>query len=227
MFFWDNTFLLLIPGLIIALWAQAKVKGAYNKWSRVRTSSFRTGRDVAETIIKGYGLSDITIREIPGTLTDNYDPGNRQLNLSGPVYGGGTVASAGIAAHEAGHALQHHYSYFPLKLRNGVFPVARFGSTLAFPIFFIGLLMGYNRFLMDLGILLFTGFVLFTVATLPVEFNASRRAVKILSTSGNFTEKEITGIREVLTAAALTYVASAAMAILSLLRLLILRGRRN
>jgi len=225
--FWDSTFLLIIPGLILALWAQAKVRNAYNKWARVRTQSGLTGAEIAKIILDGYRLSDIPVREIPGELTDNYDPIKKRLNLSESVYESNSVAAIGIAAHEAGHAIQHNFNYIPLKLRNGIFPVASFGSTLAFPLFFIGLIMGYNKFLMDLGILLFTGFVAFTLITLPVEFNASKRAIAILQNSGYFSRQELIGVREVLSAAALTYVASAATAILQLLRLLILRGDRD
>lgn len=225
--FFDSTFLLIIPGLVLALWAQSKVRNAYNKWSCIRSKSGMTGADIAKLILTGHRLSDIPIREIQGELTDNYDPIKKRLNLSEDVFEGDSVAAAGIAAHEAGHAIQHNVGYIPIKLRNGIYPIASFGSTLAFPLFFIGLIMGYNKFLIDLAIYLFAGFVAFTLITLPVEFDASKRAVAILQTSGYFTREELIGIKEVLSAAALTYVASAATAILQLLRLLILRGSRD
>ncbi|MBN1898346.1 MAG: zinc metallopeptidase [Spirochaetes bacterium] len=224
MFFWDSTFLLIIPAFILALWAQSRVKSAYSKWARVRTRRGITGADMAEKILSGNGI-DVPVKEIAGELTDNYDPIKKSLNLSQGVFGSDSVAAVGIAAHEAGHAIQHSKGYAALKFRNGIFPVARFGSNLGFFLFFIGLIMGYNKLLMDIGIYLFTAFVAFTIITLPVEFNASKRAVAILQSSGYLDTKEITGVKEVLSAAAWTYVASATMAIMQLLRLLILRGR--
>jgi len=225
--FWDNTFLLLIPAFILALWAQARVKSAYAKWSKVKNHQGLTGAEVAKIILDNNQLSNIPIKQIPGELTDNYNPIKKELNLSIGVYNNDTVAAIGIAAHETGHAIQHSHSYAPLQFRNSIFPVANFGSVLAFPLFFIGLIFGYNKTLMDLGILLFSGFVLFTLITLPVEFNASKRAIAILQHSGYFTSQEMVGVKDVLNAAALTYVASAATAILELLRLLIIRGERD
>lgn len=226
-FFFDPTYILILPGLIIALWAQAKVRSAYAKWSRIRTKSGLSGAEIAKIILQGYRLDDIPIREIPGELTDNYDPIKKRLNLSSEVFNSDSVAALGIAAHEAGHAIQHNYGYIPLTVRNGIYPIANFGSMLAFPLFFLGIILGYNKFLIDLAIYLFAGFVAFTLITLPVEFNASKRAVAILTNTGYLTSAELAGVKEVLSAAALTYVASALTALLQLLRLLILRGDRD
>ncbi len=222
--FFDPTMLLLIPVFIFALWAQAKVKSAFNKWSRVPTSQGITGAAMAKMILEKYGLYKIPVKETEGELTDNYNPVNKTLNLSESVYSSDSVAAVGIAAHEAGHAIQHNKGYFPLAVRNAIYPVANIGSTLAFPLFFIGLIFGYNKFLMDLGIWLFIGFTAFTVITLPVEFDASRRAVVLLKNSGYFTTEEIAGVKEVLNAAALTYVAAVLSALVNLIRLLLIRG---
>ncbi len=221
----DSTFLLLIPGIIIAIWAQMKVKSTFSKWSKVATNQGVTGSEVARTILSNHGLDNIPIKPTRGRLTDNYNPVKKTLNLSEPVYGSSSVAAVGVAAHEAGHALQHNKNYTPLFVRNGIFPVARFGSWLAFPLFFIGFFF-HQPSMVKIGIYLFAGFVAFTLITLPVEFNASRRAVGILTNSGNFTKQELVGVKEVLSAASLTYVASALMALLQLLRLLMLSGRK-
>jgi len=226
MFFWDPTFILLIPGLLLAIWAQMKVKMSVAKWSKVLTTNNISGVEVAQLILDKYGIRSVSVRKTSGFLTDNYNPIKRTLNLSPGVYGSTSVAAVGVAAHEAGHAIQHNKGYIPLMVRNGIFPIANFGSWLAYPLFFLGWLFGQLS-LMKLGIYLFTGFVVFTVITLPVEFNASRRAVKILTNSGLLTRDEIVGVKEVLTAAAYTYVAAALSAILNLLRLLILSGDRD
>ncbi len=226
MFFplWDPTFILLIPAFIFAIWAQAKVKSAFNKWSKVSTTSGITAAEMAKLILNSYGLSTIPVKEVPGELTDNYNPIKKELNLSETVFSSDSVAAVGVAAHEAGHAIQHNKGYLPLFVRNAIYPVANLGSMLAFPLFFLGLILGYNKFLIDLGIWLFIGFVAFTLITLPVEFDASKRAIKILTNSGYLNSMEIKGVKEVLTAAALTYVAAALSALINLLRLLILRN---
>ncbi len=222
--FWDPTFLLLIPAIILAVWAQVKVKKTFAKWSRVATSKKITGMEIARTILDTNGLNRIPIKETPGKLTDNYNPVKKILNLSQSVYDSSSVAAVGVAAHESGHAIQHKNAYFPLAFRNGIYPVANFGSWLAYPLFILGLFMG-SPALLKIGIWLFSGFVVFTVVTLPVEFNASTRAIQILKNSGNFNSSELTGVKEVLNAAALTYVAAALTAILNLLRLLILERK--
>jgi len=229
MFFWDYTFFLLIPPLILAFYAQAKVKGAYRKYSQVFASSKRTGAQTAYELLQAGGAGDVKIEKLPGELTDHYDPRKRVLRLSQGVYESTSVAALGIAAHETGHALQHRNHYYPLSLRNTIYPVANLGSTLAFPLFFIGFIFSQRgpSILMDIGILLFTAAVVFSVVTLPVEFNASRRALALLHDRQFLTPAEMTGARAVLKAAALTYVASTAMAAMQLLRMFLLRQSRD
>jgi len=229
MYFGDPTYLLIIPAIILALYAQFRVKGTYARYSRVMARSGLSGAQAARSLLNGGGAGDVAVERIEGQLTDNYDPRKKVLHLSGEVYDGTSLASLGIAAHECGHALQHQAHYAPLQLRSGFFPVANLGSTLAFPLFLIGLLMSSRggALLMDLGILLFCAAVLFSVVTLPVEFNASKRAITILRTQGLLDGQEIEGARKVLSAAALTYVASTAMAVLQLVRLLMIRGSRD
>ena len=229
MYFGDTTFFLLIPAIILALYAQARVKGTYARYSRIMAQSGLTGAEAARSLLNTGGAGDVPVERIAGQLTDNYDPRKKVLRLSEGVYDGRSLAALGIAAHETGHALQHHNHYAPLQFRNGFFPVANIGSSLAFPLFFIGLLTSSRgpSVLMDIGILLFTAAVLFSVVTLPVEFNASKRAVHILETQGLLNGQEIAGARKVLSAAALPYVAATAMAILQLVRLLMIRGSRD
>jgi hypothetical protein len=227
MFFWDYTIFLIIPPLLLALYAQHKVKSTFDTFSRKNAQSRITGAEAARQILDTRGAGSVEIERVSGRLSDHYDPRKKKLRLSEGVYGSRSLAALGVAAHEAGHALQHKSGYVPLHLRNLIYPVASFGSTLAFPLFFIGFIFSSNgpSLLMDIGILLFAGAVLFSVLTLPVEFNASRRALTLLK-SGNFlNQNELMGARKVLSAAALTYVASTAMAIMQLLRLLILRDR--
>ncbi len=229
MFFWDYTFILLIPPLLLAFYAQAKVRNTYAKYSRVFASSRISGAQMAQEILSLGGASQVKVERTPGKLSDHYDPRKRALRLSEGVYASDSIAALGIAAHEAGHALQHHTGYAPLHLRNAIYPVASFGSTLAFPLFFIGFLMSSKgpSILMDIGILLFTGAVVFSVLTLPVEFNASKRAVALLGERGYLRGRELDGARRVLSAAALTYVASTAMAAMQLLRMFLLRSSRD
>jgi Zn-dependent membrane protease YugP len=229
MFFWDYTFILLIPPLLLAFYAQAKVRNTYAKYSRVFASSRISGARMAQEILSLGGAGEVKVERTPGKLSDHYDPRKRALRLSEGVYASDSIAALGIAAHEAGHALQHHTGYAPLHLRNAIYPVASFGSTLAFPLFFIGFLMSSKgpSILMDIGILLFTGAVVFSVLTLPVEFNASKRAVALLGERGYLRGRELDGARRVLSAAALTYVASTAMAAMQLLRMFLLRSSRD
>ncbi len=227
MFFWDYTIFLIIPPLLLALYAQHKVKSTFEAFSRKNARSGITGAEAARQILETRGAGSVEIERVSGRLSDHYAPRKKKLRLSEGVYGSRSLAALGVAAHEAGHALQHKSGYVPLHLRNLIYPVASFGSTLAFPLFFIGFIFSSSgpSLLMDIGILLFAGAVLFSVLTLPVEFNASRRALTLLK-SGNFlNQNELMGARKVLSAAALTYVASTAMAIMQLVRLLILRDR--
>jgi Zn-dependent membrane protease YugP len=223
----DPTFFLLIPALILAIWAQTKVRSTYQKYSQVRSRSNLTGAQVARRILDSQGLSDIKVEPVKGELTDHYDPRKRMVALSEGVYNSPSLAALGVAAHETGHALQHKFQYAPMTVRAGLVPVAQFGSTLAIPLFFIGLLIPSISWMMDLGILFFAGAVLFHLVTLPVEFNATARAVKILSGGGYLAPDETDGARRVLSAAAWTYVAAATMAILQLIRLLLIRGSRD
>jgi Zn-dependent membrane protease YugP len=225
-FFFDPTFLLLIPALILAGWAQFKVKGTYDRYSRIAARNGLTAKDVARRILDANGLRNIPVERIAGSLTDHYDPKAKTLRLSETVYSSPSIAAIGVAAHEAGHALQDAEAYAPLKLRNSIVPVVSLGSGLAFPLFFIGFLFG-TPLLMDVGILFFLGVLLFHLVTLPVEYNASGRALRILDSTGILAADEMQGARAVLNAAALTYVAATVMAALQLVRLLMLRGMRN
>jgi Zn-dependent membrane protease YugP len=229
MFFYDWTFFLIIPPLILAFYAQAKVKGAYKKYGQVFAASRTTGAQAAYQLLQTAGAGDVTIEKQPGELTDHYDPCKRVLRLSQGVHDSSSIAALGIAAHETGHALQHHQHYQPMHLRSLIYPVASIGSTLAFPLFFIGFIFSKHgpSVLMDIGILLFAGAVAFSVVTLPVEFNASKRALTLLEERRFLTSDEMVGARKVLGAAALTYVASTAMAAMQLLRMFLMRQSRD
>lgn len=228
-FYYDPTYILLLPAIILAIYAQTKVQSTFQRFLRVRASSGMTGAQVARALLDKNNLSDVTVEIVPGHLTDHYEPRTKKLRLSPEVYHGTSLAALGVAAHETGHAAQHAQEYIPLNLRNAIFPVANIGSNLAFPLFFIGLLFGRGgTFLMDVGILLFTFAVVFQVVTLPVEFNASKRALAMLESEGYLLRgQEVAGARKVLNAAALTYLAATAMAVLQLFRLLLLRGYRD
>lgn len=224
--FWDPTFVLLIPAMIFALWAQQRVKSAYAKGLELPARSGLTGRDVAERILGAKGLR-LEIKTTGGQLDDHYDPRNRSVNLSPAVHDGRSLASLAIAAHESGHALQHAGGWWALSLRSAIAPAAGIVSGLAFPLFFVGFLFSSLRVLMDVGILFFAGAVIFHLVTLPVEFDASRRAMAELKGGGHLQVDEVQGAKRVLDAAALTYVAAAAVAVSHLLRLVILRGARD
>ncbi len=223
----DPTMLLLIPAILLALWAQQHVKTTFNKYSKIPAASGMTGGNVAERLLQESGLNDVEIEEVPGQLTDHYDPRKRKLGLSTDIMSSRSVAAIGIAAHEVGHAIQHKNAYTAFQLRQNIFPVANLGSTLAFPLFIIGFLFSQLNVLMEVGIVLFSAAVLFQVITLPVEFNASSRALALLRSRGYLAEVEVGHARKVLQAAALTYVAATAVALLHLLRLVILRSNRD
>lgn len=225
-FFFDWTFLLLIPALGLAFYAQAKVKGTYKTFSKVVSRRGMTGGQVARSLLDHSGLSHVQMGRVRGTLTDHYDPRKKVLNLSEGVYDSPSIAALGIAAHEAGHAMQHGLGYSPLVLRNSIVPVANFGSSLAFPLFLMGFFFRLPVF-MDIGIAFFSLAVLFHLVTLPVELNASHRALRLLHSEGYLVEDEIGSAKKVLMAAAWTYVAAATMAALQLLRLILLRGSRE
>lgn len=226
---YDSTYILVLIGVAICLFASSRVNSVFRRYSTVRSRSGLTGREAAERILRANGIYDVTVRHIPGNLTDHYDPRNKTLGLSDSTYGSASVAAIGVAAHECGHAAQHATGYAPLKFRGALVPVANFGSTLAWPLILIGLFLRSDTavIFINMGILLFSAAVLFQLVTLPVEFNASSRAVKVLETTGMLYPEEIRQTKAVLGAAALTYVASAASAILQLLRLLLITGRRR
>ncbi len=232
----DSTFILIIPALLLAMWAQAKVKSAYHRYSQVGVRSGITGAEVAQYILRDSnipiergtsrgGTEAVGLEAIGGQMTDHYDPRSRTLRLSQDVYSGRSIAALGIAAHEVGHAIQHAHGYAPMSLRSVVYPVSSIGSTLAWPLFFAGFLL-QQPVLLNVGIVLFSAAVFFTLVTLPVEFNASRRAVVALSKGGYLTQDELHGVKKVLSAAAMTYVAASAMAIMQLLRMILLSQRR-
>jgi hypothetical protein len=226
MFFWDWTLMLIIPAAILALYAQWKVKSTYKTYNQVQASKGLTGRQAAEILLRENGIEDVTIEEVAGELSDHYDPRDRTVHLSSPIYRGSSISSISVAAHEVGHAIQHNIGYYPLTLRHSILPVTSLGSWLAWPLFFAGFIFSAPS-LMDIGIILFTMVVLFQVVTLPVEFNASTRALLQLQNGGYLRSDEYLGAKKVLQAAALTYVAASAMAILQLIRLLILRQSRD
>ena len=228
-YYYDWTYILVLIGVLICLAASARVRQVFAKYSRVQSRLRLTGKEAAEEILRRNGIYDVRVIHIPGNLTDHYNPGNKTLGLSDTVYQSSSVAAVGVAAHECGHAVQHARGYAPLTIRGALVPVANFGSALAWPLILIGLLITGETavFLINLGILLFSAAVLFQLVTLPVEFNASRRAVDVLGASGMLYPDELSSVKKVLGAAALPYVAGAASAILQLLRLLILTGGRR
>ena len=228
-YYYDPTYILVLIGAVLSLWASATVKSTYNKYSRVYSYSGLTGAQAAAQILRQAGIYDVRIEHVSGNLTDHYDPRGKVLRLSDATYGQTSVAAVGVAAHECGHAIQHQVGYAPLQIRGALVPVANFGSTIAWPLILLGLFFNsqMSQVLLSLGILAFSLAVLFQIITLPVEFNASRRAIKILGESNLLYPDELSGTKKVLTAAALTYVAGAASAILQLLRILILTGGRR
>ncbi len=226
MFYFDWTYLLIIPGLLLGMWAQHKVSSAYQQYTRVGTRLGRPASDVVAELLRRNGNHAVRIGRVSGQMTDHYDPGKELLNLSDGVYNSASVAALGIAAHEAGHAMQKMEGYAPLKLRTAAVPIVNIGSTASTPLFFLGLIMSWQP-LVYIGIALFSLSVLFSLITLPVEFDASNRAIRMLTEGGYVTESERSGVKAVLNAAALTYVASAVTSILSLLRLLIIARSRD
>lgn len=223
MIFWDPTMILLIPAMILAMYAQMKVNSTYHHYSQVASKRGMTGADVARYILNKNGLYDIPIERVQGQLSDHYDPRSRVVRLSEGVYDSTSIAALGVAAHEVGHAVQHDTGYMPLYIRNTIIPVTQIGSYVSIPILILGLLVASPR-LVELGIILFAAIVFFQIITLPVEYNASRRAVAVLGDEAILTADELVGTKKVLSAAALTYVAAAITAVFQLLRLLIISG---
>ena len=236
MYYYDPTYILLVPAIIFTLIAQARVNSNFKKYSKIRNRRNLTGAEAARRMLDFNGLQDVRINAIRGSLTDHYNPKDRTLNLSESVYGVNSVAAVSVACHEAGHALQHAKGYAPLKLRNSIVPVVNFTSRLAWPMIFIGILllsagryeMGYfGMLLLDIGIIGFAAVVVFHAVTLPVEFNASSRAIDKMEELGLVAAEDIPGSKKVLRAAALTYVAALATAVANLLRILAIRGRND
>ena len=220
----DPTYLLVLIGAVLCLIAQAKVSSTYNKYSRIRSRSGLTGAQAAQKILQMSGIYDVRIEHVRGNLTDHYDPSAKVLRLSDATYSSPSVAAIGVAAHECGHALQHHKGYAPLQIRTALVPAANIGSMMGVPIIILGVILGMNQFLIQIGIWVFALAVLFQLVTLPVEFDASGRALTLLNDFGLMERDETSSCRKVLSAAALTYVAAAAASILQLLRLVLLFG---
>lgn len=226
--FYDPTWIIVFPALLLTIWAQMSVNSTYSKYSGVMNRRGITGYDAARRILDMNGLRNVSIERVSGNLTDHYDPKVNVIRLSDGVYASSSVAALGVAAHEAGHAVQHAVGYLPIRIRNAVVPAVNICSQLAMPLFVLGLIFSSSMFILtDVGIILFSAAVLFHIVTLPVEINASRRAVSVLESSYMLEGEEIKGAKKVLSAAAMTYVASAATALLQLVRLLAVRDRRR
>ena len=225
-YLFDPTMLIVLPALIFTVWAQINVNSTYEKYSKISVSRRMTGYDSARRILDSNGLQDVRIERVRGHLTDHYDPRANVIRLSDSVFDSPSAAAIGVAAHEAGHAVQHAKGYAPIKLRMAIIPITRIGSSLAMPMFLLGLLFAMTE-LMYVGIAFYSLALLFQLITLPVEFNASNRAMAALDASGMLSKSELKASRKVLTAAALTYVAALASSLLSLLRLLVIANNRK
>lgn len=223
-YYYDPTYFLVLIGAILCIVAQMRVSSTYNKFSKVRSRTGMTGAEAAQRILQMSGIYDVRVERIGGSLTDHYDPAHKVLRLSDTVYGSGSVAAIGVAAHECGHAVQHNKGYAPLKIRSTLVPAANIGSKAGIPLILLGAFLGMNQVLIQIGIWVFALAVLFQVVTLPVEFNASGRALAMLGDYGMLANDEVKSCKKVLSAAALTYVAAAASAILQLLRLVLMFG---
>ncbi len=223
----DPTYILVLIGAVLSIIASARVNSTFNKYARVRSMSGMTGAQTAEAILRSRGIYDVQVEHIRGNLTDHYDPSKKVVRLSDSVYNATSVAAIGVAAHECGHVMQHHEKYAPLSIRTMLVPAANIGSKLGIPIVILGLILGSNSLLINIGIWVFSLAVLFQIVTLPVEFDASRRALACIEQYGIVTSDERAKSAKVLRAAAYTYVAAAAASILQLLRLVMLSGRRS
>lgn len=226
-YYFDPTYILVLIGAMLCIYAQMRINSTYSKYAKVRSRTGMTGAQAAQKILAMSGIYDVHIEHVRGSLTDHYDPANKVLRLSDSVYGSSSIAAIGVAAHECGHAVQHQQEYAPLKIRSALVPAANIGSRAGIPLIILGAFLGMNQMLIQIGIWVFALAVLFQVVTLPVEFNASGRALAMLGDYGMMERDEVSGCRKVLKAAALTYVAAAASAILQLLRLVLLFGRRD
>ena len=223
----DITYVIFVlPALLLALWAQTRVSTTFNRYSKIASQKGLTGFDAARKILDEHGLHGVQIERVSGNLTDHFDPKSNVIRLSDSVYANNSIGAVGVAAHEAGHAVQHSEGYTPIKVRNAVIPAANIGSYAAFPLALLGILMS-SDWLINAGIILFSAVVFFQLVTLPVEFNASSRAIRVLSDSEMLDKQEVRGVKKVLSAAAMTYVAAAATAVMNLVRLLVLTGRNR
>lgn len=226
-FYFDYYYLILVvPALLLAIWAQVQVKTTYRKYSRVPNSRGMTGVYAAQAVLNFYGITDVRIERVSGNLTDHYDPRSKVIRLSDGVYNSSTVAAIGIACHEAGHAAQHAENYAPIKIRNAIIPVCNIGSTIGIPLALIGWIFSFS-ILIYVGLGLYAAVFIFQVATLPVEFNASRRAIRVIDETQLLRDDEIGGAKKVLAAAAMTYVASMMVSLANLLRLLLRFSNRR
>ena len=223
----DYTYVLVLIGAVLCMWASYRVNSVYNKYSHIRSASGMTGAEVAQRILDRNGVRDVRVEHVSGNLTDHYDPRTQTVNLSDAVYGSTSVAALGVAAHECGHVMQHESGYMPLKIRTALVPAANLGSQIGLPLAIIGLIFGLSKSFIAVGIWIFALAVLFQIVTLPVEFNASHRALAMLEEYGILGTDEVEASRKVLGAAAMTYVAAAASAVLQLLRLIMLGRRRD
>jgi len=223
----DPTYVLVLIGAVLSIIASARVNSTFNKYARVRSMSGMTGAQTAEAILRSKGIYDVSVEHIRGNLTDHYDPSKKVVRLSDSVYNATSVAAIGVAAHECGHVIQHHEGYAPLNIRTALVPAANIGSRLGIPIVILGLILGSNSILINIGIWVFSLAVLFQIVTLPVEFDASKRALVCIEQYGIVTSDERAKSAKVLKAAAYTYVAAAAASVLQLVRLVLLSGRRN
>ena len=234
-YYFDPTYILVLIGLVISVWAQISVNSTFKKYSKMNTLSGVSGKEAAEIVLRSGGATNVPVGAISGELTDHYDPRSNSISLSTPVYSARTAAAVGVAAHEAGHALQYAKNYAPIKIRMAILPACNIASSAALPLFLIGLLISSFSYssspvataMMYGGIIAFSVAMLFQLVTLPVEFNASRRAMQALTASGRFTDEELDGARRVLRAAAMTYVAALAVSLLQILRLVLIAGNRR
>lgn len=226
-FYYDPTWILLLPAIILSIWASARVNSTFRKYSQVYNRFGLTGADAARRILDMNGLYSVRIERVSGDLTDHYDPRSNVVRLSDATYSSQSVGAIGVAAHEVGHAVQHATGYAPIKIRNSIVPVVNICNMLSMPIILLGVILSYNQTMVDIGIILFSATVLFQLITLPVEFNASSRALNTLETQNMLASDELQGARKVLRAAAMTYVAAALSSFMSLLRLILLFGGRN
>lgn len=226
-FFYDPTWILLLPAIILSIWASARVNSTFRKYSQVYNRFGLTGADAARRILDMNGLYNVRIERVSGDLTDHYDPRTNVVRLSDATYSSQSVGAIGVAAHEVGHAVQHATGYAPIKVRNSIVPVVNVCSMLSMPIILLGVILSYNQTMVDIGIILFSATVLFQLITLPVEFNASSRALNTLESQNMLAADELQGARKVLNAAAMTYVAAALSSLMSLLRLILIFGGRN